>query len=96
MEVLDPSLKDSYSRNEVLTCIQIGLLCVEEDPADRPTMATVMLMLNSSSVTLPVPQHPAFLLHSRSGPRMSDKSTTTSKSVQRSVDKDSITEVYAR
>ena len=96
MEVLDPSLKDSYSRNEVLVCIQIALLCVEEDPADRPTMSTAMLKLNSFSVTLPVPQRPAFLLHSKAEPGMSDKSTTASKSVQVSVDKESITEVCAR
>ncbi|XP_015574231.2 cysteine-rich receptor-like protein kinase 10 [Ricinus communis] len=100
IDVLDPVLKDSYSRNEVLRCIQIGLLCVQEDPTDRPTMATVALMLNSFSVTLPVPQRPAFFLHSRSEPTMpmkgleSDKSTT--KSIQWSVDEESITEVYPR
>ncbi|XP_050212569.1 cysteine-rich receptor-like protein kinase 10 [Mercurialis annua] len=105
MEVLDPTLKDSYSRNEVLRCIQIGLLCVQEDPADRPTMATVVLMLNSFSVTLPVPQHPAFFLHSRTDPTMpmkgleldksNSESTTKSMttSVQLSVDEDSITQV---
>ena len=100
MEVLDPCLEDSHSRNEVLRCIQIGLLCVQEDPADRPTMARVVLMLNSFSVTLPLPQQPAFFLHSRSEPTMpmkgleSDKSTT--KSMQWSVDEESITEVYPR
>jgi hypothetical protein len=34
LELLDQSLGDSYSRDEVLRCIQIGLLCVQEDPAD--------------------------------------------------------------
>ncbi|WCJ20319.1 cysteine-rich RLK (RECEPTOR-like protein kinase) 10 [Euphorbia peplus] len=63
VEVLDPILAHSYSRNEVLRCIQIGLLCVQEDPADRPTMATVVLMLNSYSLTLPIPQQPTFVLH---------------------------------
>ncbi|XP_050212572.1 cysteine-rich receptor-like protein kinase 10 [Mercurialis annua] len=108
MEVLDPTLKDKYSRNEVLRCIQIGLLCVQEDPADRPTMATVVLMLNSFSVTLPVPQHPAFFLHSRTDPTMPMKgleldksnSESTTKSITTSVqlfaDEESITQVYPR
>lgn len=63
MELLDPSLKDSNSSDEVLRCIHIGLLCVQENPADRPTMASVVLMLNSYTITLPAPQEPAFVIH---------------------------------
>ncbi|XP_002518555.2 cysteine-rich receptor-like protein kinase 10 [Ricinus communis] len=100
MEVMDPVIKDSYSRNEVLRCIQIGLLCVQEDPADRLTMATVVLMLNSFSVTLPVPQQPAFFIHSRSQPTMPMKGLeldkSTPKSMQLSVDQEPITQIYPR
>ncbi|KAF2303634.1 hypothetical protein GH714_020415 [Hevea brasiliensis] len=96
LEVLDPVLIDSHSRNEVLRCIEIGLLCVQEDPADRPTMGTVVLMLNSYSVTLPVPRQPAFVLYSRSGQSLTLKALesdqSTSKSAQCSVDEASITE----
>ncbi|KAM1245711.1 hypothetical protein ACFX15_036239 [Malus domestica] len=49
------------SRNEIMRCIHIGLLCVQENIADRPTMNAIVLMLNSYSVTLPVPSQPAFL-----------------------------------
>ncbi|GMI93340.1 cysteine-rich RLK (RECEPTOR-like protein kinase) 25 [Hibiscus trionum] len=52
LELLKPVLRDNYSGNEVVRCIQLGLLCVQEDPADRPTMATIVLMLSSYSVTL--------------------------------------------
>ncbi|EEF43948.1 ATP binding protein, putative [Ricinus communis] len=62
MNVIDPSLK-SGSSSEMMRCIQIGLLCVQENVADRPTMATVVLMLNSYSLTLPVPLRPAFFMH---------------------------------
>ncbi|KAK3188250.1 hypothetical protein Dsin_027811 [Dipteronia sinensis] len=73
-----------------------------EDPADRPTMATLVLMLNSYSFTLPLPQRPAFFLGSRTelsmqmikGTDDSEKSTTTS--MPWSVDDASITEVYPR
>ncbi|KAK4858597.1 hypothetical protein QYF36_019015 [Acer negundo] len=63
MQLLDSNLIDSYSRNEVMRCIHMGLLCVQEDPASRPTMATVVLMLNSYSVTLPLPKQPHALFH---------------------------------
>ena len=59
LELLDPRLRDSYTANEVARCIHIGLLCVQEDPADRPTMTTVVLMLSSFAVSLPLPKQPA-------------------------------------
>ncbi|XP_022720840.1 cysteine-rich receptor-like protein kinase 10 [Durio zibethinus] len=57
------SYSEGYFRNVVIRCIQIGLLCVQEDPVDRPTMTTIVLMLNSYSVTLSLPNQPAFFLH---------------------------------
>ncbi|XP_010057272.3 cysteine-rich receptor-like protein kinase 10 [Eucalyptus grandis] len=62
LEVLDPTIEDSYSRDEVLRCLHMCLLCIQEDPAIRPTMATVVLMLSSNSINLPLPQHPAFFI----------------------------------
>lgn len=48
---------------EVLKCIHIGLLCVQEDPNIRPTMTTVISYLNNHSLELPSPQEPAFFWH---------------------------------
>jgi hypothetical protein len=39
--------------------LDIGLLFVQENEVDRPTMASVVYMLNSYSTTLPVPSPPA-------------------------------------
>ncbi|XP_030456852.2 cysteine-rich receptor-like protein kinase 44 [Syzygium oleosum] len=91
--LIDPSLT-SGSRTKLLTCIHVGLLCVQEIEADRPTMGAVVLMLNSYSTTLPVPSRPAFTLHNipesdavlRSGNRL----------IQESVNEASITELYPR
>ncbi|KFK28721.1 hypothetical protein AALP_AA7G038500 [Arabis alpina] len=63
LSVIDPSLTTG-SRNEILRCIHIGLLCVQESAATRPTMATVALMLSSNSFTIPTPARPAFVLES--------------------------------
>ncbi|CAL9001547.1 unnamed protein product [Prunus brigantina] len=60
--LIDPTL-ETGSRNEIMRCIHIGLLCVQENVADRPTMASVILMMNSYSFTLPLPSQPAFYLH---------------------------------
>lgn len=46
-----------------MRCIHIGLLCVQENVANRPTMASVVVMLNSSSLSLPLPSQPAFFMH---------------------------------
>lgn len=60
MEVLDPLLLESCSTSQALRWIHIGLLCVQEDAADRPTMSTIVVMLGSENVTLPQPTQPAF------------------------------------
>ncbi|KAL1811531.1 hypothetical protein ACET3Z_021596 [Daucus carota] len=46
-------------QTEVYRTVQIGLLCVQQYPADRPTMATVVLML-TSEIPLPQPKEPGF------------------------------------
>jgi hypothetical protein len=98
LELLDQSLGDSYSRDEVLRCIHIGLLCVQEDPADRPTMASILLTFNKGSVTLPSPQEPAFFLHSKTDMPIKDLEfdQSTSKSIPWSINEASISELHPR
>ncbi|URE33698.1 receptor-like protein kinase [Musa troglodytarum] len=64
MQVVDQSVIDQCQPQEVLRCMHIGLLCVQEDPAQRPSMASITLMLNSYSVGLPTPSAPAFVTRS--------------------------------
>ncbi|XP_016648537.1 PREDICTED: cysteine-rich receptor-like protein kinase 10 [Prunus mume] len=61
--LIDPTLRIG-SRSEMMRCIHIGLLCVQENAADRPTMASIIVMLNSYSLVLPVPSPPSFVMHS--------------------------------
>ncbi|CAK7350921.1 unnamed protein product [Dovyalis caffra] len=60
LDIIDPILR-SGSTTEMMRCIHIGLLCVQENVADKPTMASVVLMLSSSSITLQIPSEPTFL-----------------------------------
>ncbi|XP_074566985.1 uncharacterized protein LOC141823590 [Curcuma longa] len=61
LQVIDQDLVEQCQAQQILRCIHIGLLCVQEDPIQRPTMANVVLMLNSHFVGLPTPSAPAFL-----------------------------------
>ncbi|KAM7461132.1 hypothetical protein LguiA_029253 [Lonicera macranthoides] len=65
LELMDPTLAATYSRNEVIRCIHMSLLCVQEDLDTRPSMATIVLMLSSYTVSLPLPEQPPFLFHSK-------------------------------
>lgn len=102
--VIDPTLNDAL-RNEIERCIHIGLLCVQQKVADRPTMASVVLMLNSNSFYLPVPLEPAFFMNDRclSDIQSSECSSVNigsdkqkSNSVEASVNEASISSLYPR
>ncbi|XP_060189249.1 G-type lectin S-receptor-like serine/threonine-protein kinase At4g03230 [Lycium barbarum] len=61
LHLLDHSLLESCNPKEVMKCINVGLLCVQEDPGDRPIMSNVVTMLRSESTSLPKPNQPAFV-----------------------------------
>ena len=61
-ELIDDCLRDSCILSEVLRCIQIGLLCMQYHPDDRPDIASVIVMLRSD-FTLPQPKELGFLTH---------------------------------
>ncbi|KAD7478990.1 hypothetical protein E3N88_02126 [Mikania micrantha] len=65
LNLLDTSLAESCSSIEVLRCLLIGLLCVQEDPQDRPTMTGVLAMLGMDIESLPDPKEPAFVSKKR-------------------------------
>ncbi|XP_050369504.1 G-type lectin S-receptor-like serine/threonine-protein kinase At1g11410 isoform X2 [Argentina anserina] len=61
LEIVDSSLGDPIQFDEILRCIQIALLCVQDFPTERPTMSAVLVML-SNDATLPPPGKPAFIV----------------------------------
>ncbi|KAK1303718.1 hypothetical protein QJS10_CPB11g01093 [Acorus calamus] len=62
VELIDPSIVSSSSQVEVMRCIHVGLLCVQDHANDRPTMPNVILMLESESAPRPMPKQPTFSL----------------------------------
>ncbi|KAK3424225.1 hypothetical protein EUGRSUZ_F01024 [Eucalyptus grandis] len=60
-ELIDPCLADTSNLSQVLRCVHIGLLCLQEHPEDRPSMSSVVTMLSSDN-SLAVPQQPGFLV----------------------------------
>ena len=62
LDLVHPTLEDSWDESQVLRFIQVGLLCVQKFPADRPPMASVFVMLANEKTELPWPKEPAFFL----------------------------------
>ncbi|KAM6585134.1 hypothetical protein CsatB_012136 [Cannabis sativa] len=98
LKLLDPSLEHTYSDNEVVRCINIGLLCVQEDPEERPTLKTIVLMFNSCSITLAAPNRPAFYNRTDADmPSMGIKlDDSRSDDFPQSINEASITDLYPR
>ncbi|MBA0822993.1 hypothetical protein Goarm_019753, partial [Gossypium armourianum] len=61
LELIDKALGDSYDVTQVLRCINVALLCVQQSPSDRPNMSLVLLMLCSESI-LSQPKQPGFFI----------------------------------
>ncbi|KAL7243992.1 hypothetical protein ACSBR1_016253 [Camellia fascicularis] len=76
LDIVDSSLAESCSSQEVLRCIHIGLLCVQEFTTDRPTMSDVAFML-CNEMTLPPPKQPAFIFNRPGGSSINDLTLTT-------------------
>ncbi|CAA7023970.1 unnamed protein product [Microthlaspi erraticum] len=62
--LLHQDLADSCHQSEVGRCVQIGLLCVQHQPADRPNTLELLSMLTTKS-DLPSPKQPTFVVHTR-------------------------------
>ncbi|XP_024964641.1 G-type lectin S-receptor-like serine/threonine-protein kinase At4g27290 [Cynara cardunculus var. scolymus] len=61
LELVEASLIESNCTFEMLRSIHVGLLCVQNNPDDRPTMSTVIMMMSSDG-PLPEPKQPGFYI----------------------------------
>ncbi|XP_047043888.1 G-type lectin S-receptor-like serine/threonine-protein kinase At4g03230 [Lolium rigidum] len=93
-ELMDRALGLSCSDDEAWRCFQVGLLCVQDDPDDRPTMSSVLHMLVSDNMSLPTPSRPMRNVP-MTGPSSARKSSDPSLSLK-SINYASITAVQPR
>ncbi|XP_062009534.1 G-type lectin S-receptor-like serine/threonine-protein kinase At4g11900 isoform X1 [Rosa rugosa] len=78
MEVIDASIRETYRPHEALRCIHVGFLCLQQSPADRPTMSSVIHMLQASDATsLPPAKEPAFSTDIRNSSARGSSETST-------------------
>ncbi|CAL4924151.1 unnamed protein product [Urochloa decumbens] len=60
IDLVDASLTPTSHSAEMMRCTKIALLCVQENAADRPTMADVVAMLSSETTIMAEPKQPAY------------------------------------
>ena len=70
-----------HSDEMIMRCMNIGLLCVQENAVDRPTMLDVIAMLSSKTKILAKPNHPAYFNVRVGNEEASTTATTVSCSV---------------
>ncbi|AEE28712.1 S-locus lectin protein kinase family protein [Arabidopsis thaliana] len=89
VDLLDEDISSSCSpvEVEVARCVQIGLLCIQQQAVDRPNIAQVVTMMTSAT-DLPRPKQPLFAL------QIQDQESVVS--VSKSVNHVTQTEIYGR
>ena len=63
IELVDEALAGLFSSSEVMRCIHLGLLCVQDHAGDRPSMSDVVFML-SNETDRPQPKQPIYTFQS--------------------------------
>nr|XP_010314054.2 G-type lectin S-receptor-like serine/threonine-protein kinase CES101 [Solanum lycopersicum] len=92
LELIDATLIESCSRDEVMRCIHVGLLCVQDYAKDRPSMSNVVSMLmNDTKQPPPPPQRPGFFIE-----RGDQRAEISEEVVRYSINGLSISELRAR
>lgn len=89
LDLIDPLLDDLEVQHEIIRCIHVGLLCIQQNREDRPSMSTVVLMLSGDSM-LSQPKQPGFLIN------LIETCSSTGKNESCSVNDFTITTMQAR
>ncbi|PIN14817.1 Serine/threonine protein kinase [Handroanthus impetiginosus] len=93
MAFVDQMITSLDFQREIVRCIHIALLCVQEFPKDRPGIQTVLSMLNREIVDLPMPEEPVF---AEKWNRFHVESTQPTSQIGYSINELTITELNGR
>ncbi|KAH9287896.1 hypothetical protein KI387_032013, partial [Taxus chinensis] len=61
LELMDPQLSPTYTKEEVLRVIAVALLCTQALPAKRPSMSRVVAMLTGHVEEIPLASRPGYI-----------------------------------
>ncbi|CAH8266246.1 unnamed protein product [Arabidopsis lyrata] len=61
-ETIEQAIQESssFQKHQVRRCLEVGLLCVQQDAEDRPQMLSVVMMLLNEATDIPRPKLPGF------------------------------------
>ena len=76
--MIDTCLQDSCILLEVVRCLHISFLCLQQHPEDRPNMSYVVTMLHSEN-SLPEPKEPGFFVGKKSSLLGVNQSSSTNE-----------------
>ncbi|KAG2371647.1 G-type lectin S-receptor-like serine/threonine-protein [Vigna angularis] len=65
LDLMDSSLGETCNENQFFKCAVVGLLCIQDEPSNRPTMSNVLYMLDVETTTMPIPTQPTFFMNKR-------------------------------
>ncbi|KAM2552801.1 hypothetical protein TB2_017139 [Malus domestica] len=91
MEFMDPALDDTISLCKLMRCLQIALLCVQENANDRPSMLEISSMLRNEGATMENPKIPAFSKRNKN-----EETNPTPRPEACSINDATISEIVAR
>ncbi|CAL5062257.1 unnamed protein product [Urochloa decumbens] len=91
-ELIDPLIRTSCSVRQVLRCVHIALLCVQDHADERPDIPTVIKMLSNDSMSLPNPRPPTLMLRGRE----IESSRSSEKDQSHSIGTVSMTQLHGR
>lgn len=76
-----PIISDEGFEGDILRCIHVGLLCVQEFAKDRPAVSTVISMLNNDIMHLSTPKQPGFIIKQNGSDTDSNQQETKPDSI---------------
>ena len=82
-DFVDKMIRESCLVSEILQCIHIGLLCVQDSPNARPHMSLVVSMLDNEDMPRPRPKQPMYFVqrHYDEDERQGSESSTNNASL---------------
>ncbi|XP_023882288.1 G-type lectin S-receptor-like serine/threonine-protein kinase At4g27290 isoform X2 [Quercus suber] len=78
LELIDTCLKGSVIQSEILRCLHISFLCLQQHHNDRPNMSCVVMMLHGES-SLPKPKELGFFVGKKSTSSSENQSSSTNE-----------------